>query len=318
MPDEANITPLNAPAGVWNVGLVIPTLNAGPEWGECLESIRQQSLTPHRRLVIDSSSSDLTAERARASGFEVVTIERSQFNHGGTRQLAIEWLADCDIVVFLTQDAIPAAADSLAELVSCFDDPTVGVAYGRQLPRPEATPIEAHARLFNYGEDSQRKNAQIAGKIGTRVYFCSNSFAAYRRSLIRGLGGFSGNLILGEDMEFAARVVQAGYTNMYCAAAKVYHSHDYSIGQTLRRYFDIGVFDAMNGWMRKEFGSHRGEGLRYVRSELRYLASREPSQIGRALVLTAAKLAGYRLGRIQRMLPGGVKRRLSMTPGFWR
>jgi rhamnosyltransferase len=300
------------------VGLVVPTLNAGARWTHCLYAIKSQSLQPHRLLVVDSASTDRTTELAQSAGFEVVRINRSQFNHGGTRQWAVEYLSDCNIIVFLTQDAIAAARDTLAEIVRCFDDPAVAVAYGRQLPHEGATPIESHAREFNYGPRTFKKDAAAAKQLGTKVFFCSNSFAAYRRSILLKLGGFNANLILGEDMEFAARAIMNGYANVYCATAPVFHSHDYTMAQIVERYFDIGVFDERNTWMREQFGSHRGEGLRFIASELRYLAVHAPLEIPRALLQTAGKLLGYRLGRLDRLLPTGIKRRLSMMPSYWR
>jgi rhamnosyltransferase len=305
-------------AAASSVGLVIPTLNAGATWAACLEGIENQSLKPHRLLVIDSASIDETTTLARSAGFEVIRIDRSQFNHGGTRQLAVEYLSDCNIVVYLTQDAILAASDTLAEIIRCFEDTSVAVAYGKQLPHKGATPIEAHARAFNYGSRTFKKDASAAKHLGTKVFFCSNSFAAYRRSTLIDLGGFRSDLILGEDMEFAARAIKAGYANVYCATAPVYHSHDYTVTQIVERYFDIGVFDERNPWMREQFGSHGGEGLRFVASELRYLAMHAPMQIPRALFQTAGKLIGYRLGRLERLLPTRIKRRLSMLPSYWR
>jgi rhamnosyltransferase len=318
---------LRAPAGehalsnsesIGSVGLVIPTLNGGERWAACLEAIKQQSLQPRRLLDIDSASTDRTTDLAESAGFEVVRIDRSEFNHGGTRQWAVEYLDDCDIVVFLTQDAVPAASDTLREIVRCFDDPAVAVAFGRQLPHKSATPIESHARVFNYGPQTLKKDAAAAKQLGTKVFFCSNSFAAYRRSILLELGGFRRDLILGEDMEFAARAIKAGYANVYCATAPVYHSHDYTMAQVVERYFDIGVFDDRNSWMREQFGSHSGEGFRFIASELRYLAEHAPLQIPRALVQTAGKLVGYRLGRLERLLPTGIKRKLSMLPSYWR
>ncbi len=300
------------------MGLVIPTLNAGARWSACLRRIAEQSLRPHRLLDIDSASTDDTVEVAQQAGFEVVKLERVQFNHGGTRQWAAEYLADCEVIVFLTQDAILASSDSLKEIVRCFDDASVAVAYGRQLPHERATPIEAHARLFNYGASSSRKDGTAVATLGTKVFFCSNSFSAYRRSTLIELGGFRRDLILGEDMEFAARAINAGYANVYCAEAPVHHSHDYSFVQTLKRYFDIGVFDEQNAWMREQFGSHGGEGLRFIKSELAYLMARAPHLIPRALLRTLAKLGGYGLGRRQHILPDGLKRRLSLFPGYWR
>jgi rhamnosyltransferase len=300
------------------VGLIVPTLNAGQRWAESLKAIETQSLRPQRLLIIDSASTDQTTALAQSAGFEIVRIQRSEFNHGGTRQWGAEYLSDCSIIVFLTQDAIPATYNALAEIVRCLDDPKVAVAYGRQLPHKLATPIESHARLFNYGPQTLTKDAAAAKELGTKVFFCSNSFAAYKRSILQHLGGFRLDLILGEDMEFAARAVKSGYANVYCATAPVYHSHDYTIGQTVERYFDLGVFDDRNPWMREEFGSHSGEGLRFIASELRYLSKHAPWEIPRAMIQTAAKFIGYRLGRLERFLPVGLKRRMSMLPGYWR
>jgi rhamnosyltransferase len=300
------------------VGLVIPTLNAGGRWVECLAGIRAQSLMPQRLLVIDSASTDYSVVLAQEAGFEIVRIDRSEFNHGGTRQWAVEYLSDCEIIVFLTQDAILASTDSISEIVLCFDDPVVAVAYGRQLPHKGATPIESHARVFNYGPRTFKKDTAAAKHLGTKAFFCSNSFAAYNRLILLNLGGFRRDLILGEDMEFAARAIKAGYSNVYCATAPVYHSHDYTLAQIVERYFDIGVFDEKNPWMREQFGSHRGEGLRFIASELRYLAMSAPLEIPRALFQTAGKLVGYRLGRLERLLPTALKRKLSMLPSYWR
>jgi len=300
------------------VGVVIPTLNAGSNWSACLGAIATQSLSPHRRLVVDSSSSDETCALSRSAGFEVISIARAHFSHGGTRQWAAEYLADCDVIVFLTQDAILAVPNALSELVKCFEDPVVAVAYGRQLPHRLATPIEAHARLFNYGTITQKKDASAAQRLGSKAFFCSNSFAAYRRSTLIELGGFRKDLILEEDAEFAARAIQSGYANLYCATALVYHSHDYTMYQQFARYFDLGVFDANNNWMRKEFGSHGSEGLRFIRSEMAYLARHGMLQIPRALCQTATKLIGYRLGRWETFLPKRMKRRISTLPQYWR
>jgi len=69
--------------------------------------------------------------------------------------------------------------------------------------------------------------------------------------------------------------------------------------------------------MRESFGSHSSEGARFVTSELRYVASRSPMEIPKSLLQTAAKLLGYRLGRVDRLIPRMIKRRLSMLPVFW-
>jgi rhamnosyltransferase len=130
------------------ISLIIPTLNAGNSFKILLQSIKKQSLTPDQVIVIDSESDDATADIAREYGCIVISIRRQDFNHGSTRQLGVEQ-TDAEIVVFLTQDAILASADSLKNLIECFNDPAVGAAYGRQLPHYHSLPIGAHARLLS-------------------------------------------------------------------------------------------------------------------------------------------------------------------------
>jgi glycosyltransferase involved in cell wall biosynthesis len=139
------------------VGVVIPTLNAGDRWHACLDAIKRQTLKPERLLVIDSASTDQTSRLAELAGFEVIRINRSEFNHGGTRQQAVDYLSDCRVIVFLTQDAILATNQSLLEIVKCFGDPSVAVAYGRQLPHEGSTSIEAHALYSTIGRYRSRK-----------------------------------------------------------------------------------------------------------------------------------------------------------------
>src|SRR5579863_3605444 len=89
------------------VALVIPTYNAGRDWDPLCRGIRCQLATPHEVIIIDSSSPDGTARRAAADGFNVIEIDRNDFNHGRTRQMGAECARNSEILIYLTQDAIP-------------------------------------------------------------------------------------------------------------------------------------------------------------------------------------------------------------------
>lgn len=56
------------------------------------------------------------------------------------------------------------------------------------------------------------------------------------------MGGFPEDVIGSEDAYVAARMLLGGYAVRYATTAEVYHSHDYSVLEEFRRYFDIGVF----------------------------------------------------------------------------
>lgn len=298
--------------------LVIPTLNAGERWIEWIPALKGQSLTPTKVFVLDSESNDLTLEASVQAHFVVKSIPRIEFNHGGTRQIAVDTLrGETDVLVFMTQDAVLATPDSLLNLLAAFEDSSVAAAYGRQLPRTDASPLASHSRIFNYQNISRTIKLNDKESLGIKACFLSNSFAAYRVSDLLSIGGFSKNVILGEDTSAAARLLLAGKAIRYQADACVYHSHDYTPLEEFRRYFDTGVFHARERWLLDAFGGAGGEGFRFVKSELRYLLRKAPWLIPSALLRTACKLAGYRLGRAEALLPVSLKRRLSMFRAYW-
>lgn len=300
-----------------HVALILPTLDAGERWPLVVQSITSQSLKPDFLLIIDSGSRDGTTTLAREHGFDVLSIEPANFDHGGTRQQAVKILDDAAFLVFMTQDAILAAQDALEKLLESFRDPLVGAAFGRQLPHHGANPIEAHARLFNYPAESRKSSLADVPQLGIKAAFLSNSFAAYRRSALDQVGGFPSPAILGEDMIVGARMLLAGWHLAYRADACVYHSHAYTTTQEFRRYFDIGVMHARAPWLLERFGPPEGEGMRFLRSELSWLANQAPNIIPHGIARTLLKYLGYRLGRIERHLPTRLKRSLSMHKHFW-
>ena len=300
-----------------SIAIIVPTLNAAEEWGEFMPPLLA-SVKPDDVLILDSSSTDGTAELAHEAGFRVHTIPRSEFNHGGTRQLALLLMPDADILLFLTQDAILANSNSIALLLEAFRDKDVVAAFGRQMPRNGAAAIETHARLFNYSTHSNIRSLNDRTELGFKTIFFSNSFGAYRRTALEAVGGFPSDVIFGEDTITIAKLLLAGGKVAYVAEAEVLHSHAYTWRQEFRRYFDIGVLHTRESWLLREFGNASGEGGRFVRSELSYLWLKDARLIPSAVVRTALKLLGYKLGRKEGMLSLGWKRRLSMHRDFWQ
>ncbi len=298
--------------------IVVPTLNAAGYWPAWHEAINRQQAKPLTLLCLDSESADGTAEAVCQAGFRVIKIKRAAFDHGGTRQLGLDHLPpDIDIAVFLTQDAILATPDALKNILAPFEDASIGMSYGRQLPRLSANPIEAHARLFNYPPLSHVRTYGDRHQFGLKAAFASNSFAAYRRSALAAVGGFPLRTIFGEDMIAAARMLKAGWRIAYAADATVYHSHGYSLAEEFRRYFDVGVLHKRDAWLLDEFGKPEGEGVRFICSELVYLRQHAPLLIPLALMRTFVKYSGYHCGLQESRVQNSIKRRLSMNRGYW-
>ena len=230
-----------------NYGLIIPTLNAGIQFRTLLEQIAEQTL-PTRKLIVDSESTDETAAIAKNFGVEVLTIPRKSFNHGGTRQFALEYLLETsklDVIIFLTQDVLLHDKNSLSTLVKIFsEDETVGLSYGRQLPHENATNEAKFLRAFNYPPENQLRSFDDRKIFGIKTAFASNSFAAYRISALKNVGGFPNHVPLCEDMFVAAKMLMSGLKIFYAADAQVFHSHNYTAAQEFRRYVQIGKFHA--------------------------------------------------------------------------
>jgi len=299
-------------------GLIVPTLNAGSRWVGWLDAFNGQTCKPDRCMVIDSSSVDKTISLSKDYGFSVEVIKRGEFNHGGTRQYGLSFLGDVDVIVFLTQDAILSDVDSLSNILKPFHDSRVAAVCGRQLPRKKAASIEKHARLYNYSLQSNVKSINDVGEFGLKTAFISNSFAAYRVSVLNEVGGFPENVIFGEDMYVAAKMLKAGYKIAYAADACVYHSHDYSLLQEMKRYFDMGVFHAREPWIRQELGGAEGEGVKFVASEFKYLLKHAFWRIPEGIMRTLFRYSGFRLGLIEKWLPQWLKRRLAMNKGYFK
>ena len=220
------------------VSVILPVLNAEKELPAVLQALREQTLQPDEILVVDSSSDDRTAEIARKSA-KVLSVKREEFDHGKTRDLALRESAG-DIVVFLTQDAVPAGKDFLEQLVKPLAQDGVAVVTGRQLPKADATPMERLIRTFNYPEESHVRSEADVARMGIKAFFCSDVCAAYSRKIYEEIGGFDFPLKTNEDMFFAAKAIRRGYRVAYAAEAKVYHSHNFSLREQYARNYIQG------------------------------------------------------------------------------
>ena len=300
------------------ISILIPTLNAGKEWSKVLEGINNQAYGFEHKIIIDSGSNDDTVAQATKLGFSVLVVDKKDFNHGAARQLLVDASKNADVCIFLTQDAILTSPESIKNIVVAFADPKVGMAYGRQLPHLNAKPLETHARLFNYPAHSEVLSMADYERLGFKVFFCSNSFAAYRKSALQEVGGFPSNSIMGEDAIVAAKMLIAGFKKAYVAEATVYHSHSYTLGEEFKRYFDTRVFHEQNKWLIDKFGRPTGEGIKFTKSELKYVITNDFKSIFKSLTSLGAKWLGYKSGKYYTKMSTKALRKMSMHKYYWK
>jgi rhamnosyltransferase len=276
------------------VSVIIPTYNASPTVEALVSALKSQSLECEI-IVVDSSSEDDTAGVAQSCGARVAVIPREQFNHGGTRNFAVRQAAG-ETIVFLTQDALPFDRRSIENLIKPLEDPFIAASYGRQIPRESAMPTEKFARLFNYPPTPSVKTWGDVAHLGIKAFFFSNAFSAVRRREFKELGGFPEDLIMFEDMLYAARLLEKGFSIAYTPEARVVHSHDYGFREQFRRYAMAGLSFSSNPWFLEHAGA-RKEGMNLLKGEIEYLLHQgKYSWCFYALVESLIKYAGYNLG----------------------
>jgi len=299
------------------VSIIIPTFNAEYYLENLLSNIKTQSLIKYELIIIDSSSKDRTVEIATRYADNVIVIPQNEFDHGGTRTKAAQ-IAKGDILIYLTQDALPSSENSLEKLIKIFSNEKIAAAYGKQLSYKKTNLFGKHLREFNYKDKSYIRDKKDIVDYGLKTAFLSDSFAAYRKSYLESIGWFKNGLILGEDTYAGAKFILKNYELAYVSEAKVYHSHSYTVLQEFKRYFDIGVFHNCESWILEEFGKPEGEGLKYIKSEVKYLLSNKAWYLlPEWFVRNGMKYLGYKLGERYEKLPMWTVKKMSMHYRWW-
>ncbi len=279
------------------ISVIIPTLNAENELPALLKAIHTQKATIDELIIIDSESSDKTQVICEEDpDVRYIQIERIDFDHGRTRDLALRE-SKGDIVIFLTQDAIPANDDFVTNLIAPLSVEKVAISTGRQLPKLNATRMEQWVRTFNYPEESHIRSKADLSRMGIKTFFCSDVCAAYKRDVYLELGGFDYPIKTNEDMFFAAKVINADYRIAYAADALVYHSHNFTLKEQYKRNYIQGYEIERH---REELGNvaQESEGMRlvkYVSKEL--LKQGHVGSFIRFGVDCCARLMGSRAGK---------------------
>ena len=301
------------------VDVIIPAYHPGKEFATLIKRLEKQSVPIHRIIVMNTEESMWNKEWEKLSDvMEIHHLAKSEFDHGGTRAQAAE-LSDADVMIFMTQDAMPANRELLAELLKALEqDENIAAAYARQLPNAECSFVERYTRAFNYPDRSVVKTKKDMDQYGIKTFFCSNVCAAYKKDIYQKQGGFVRRTIFNEDMIYAGGLIQAGYGIAYAAEAKVIHSHNYNCMQQFHRNFDLGVSQAEHPEIFEGVPSE-GEGMRLVKKTLSHLVRSEKIWLIPGFVMQCAgKYAGYLAGKNFRRLPKKFVLWCTMSPNYWK
>ncbi len=300
------------------VDVLIPVYEPDESFQKLLKMLSNQTVRPEKIiLMVTEGSHEVELDERNDSKIEVHRLQKTEFDHAGTRNAAVSF-SDAELVLFMTQDAVPEDVHFIEELVEGMEqDEKIAVSYARQLAKKDTKPIERLIRRFNYPEESRMKSLEDLEALGIKTYFCSDVAAVYRREIFTELGGFETPAVFNEDMVFAAKAVKAGYKVYYNAEARVVHAHNLKLMEQFRRNFDVGASQADHPEVFEEISSE-SEGGKLFKTVSKGLV-----KLGRWYLLPYfilqcdAKFIGFRLGkRYPKLKPGFVKK-CSSNRTYW-
>ena len=294
---------------------MIPVLNAADYLPKLLDALfSQKPVTPDEVILVDSQSTDATREIA-LSYPNVKVIPITQFSHGRARNLGAQQ-ANGDIIIILSQDALPKDDTWLALLLAPFSDERVAAVYSRQIPRPDAPPTECFFMQYHFppGKPVRRVKRDNSALTLEDVFF-SNVSAAVRRSLLLRYP-FDETLIMSEDQQFARDLINAGYVVVYEPGSAVIHSHRYTLKTAFQRYFD-SVYSLTVIFPRHGVGTSAAMGLRYLGKEVRYILRHHPFYFPYYCLYTLTKTAGALASHFADKMPKVILKKLSLHSDYW-
>lgn len=303
--------------------VIIPVYKPTEKLFCLLDMLMRQSVPVNRIILVNTEQryfEELISEEKLKLKYKEILLKhitKPEFDHGKTRNFGVR-CSESPYFVMMTDDAIPADEKLLERLLAPFTDETVGMTYARQLPDKTCGVIESYTRKFNYPAESKVKSAADLQNMGIKTFFASNVCAAYRREYFDELQGFPDRTIFNEDMIYARKLIDSGRKIVYAADAQVYHSHNYSGIEQLRRNFDLGVSHAE---YQETFSGLKAEseGIRLVKQTCAHLCRiGKPWLIVKLIWQSGCKYTGYFLGKRYQSLPGGMVRYLSMNREYWK
>jgi rhamnosyltransferase len=231
------------------VSIVLPTWNGERDLARLLPVLAKQEVEGGFEIrAIDSGSTDGTCELLEGAGAHLERIPHAEFRHGPTRNRAARGALG-EILVFLSQDAEPRDAGFLAALATAFEDPRVAGAHARILPRADDDPLTARTVLSarEAGESAETRSLPRGKKLvdldpGERVRLSAfNDVASAIRASVFRTMPFP-DVAFGEDVAWAARVLEANLSLRFEPRAVVFHAHRYTPSRAYERYRVDAVF----------------------------------------------------------------------------
>ncbi len=292
--------------------IVILTKNAGDNFDKVLKGVFSQNYKNFEVIIVDSSSTDNTLDIAKKYPVKIVKIKPEEFGHGKTRNYGAK-LAKGEYVVYLTHDAIPKNENWLINLIKNFSDRNVVGIYGKQIPYKNTNPLEVFSYLKDY---PNKKKIWFKDNFNQDTVIFSDVNSTIRKDILN-KEGFSKGIVVSEDYEWAYRMLNKGYKIVYEPTAEVIHSHNHTLIEIFKRFFDMGV-SYKEIYKNYKTSTLLKQGTKKYLTKLNWLIRKKYfSLIFYAILSDFIKFCGISLGKNEKNLPIFIKKRFSNYKSYW-
>ena len=208
-----------------NCSLVIRAYNESQHLPRLLDGISHQTVQDVEVILVDSGSTDATTSIAESFGAKVVHIRPEEFTFGRSLNLGVRE-ATRELVVIASAHVYPVYPDWLESLLRPFDDPQVGLVYGKQRG-PDFAKFSEQQIFHQWYPDANQPRQPTA--------FCNNANAAIRKSLWE-KHPYDESLTGLEDLAWAKWAKEQGGEIAYVAEAEIVHVHNETPRGVFNRY----------------------------------------------------------------------------------
>ena len=220
--------------------IIIPTFNRLEELKELIPSLESQSLDPSQfeLVIIDDGSTDQTLEYLNHLNLPFNLTLRSQKNQGpGAARNHGMSIAAGSHFIFVDSDCI-LPPQYLQIIDSYLEQNSLDAFGGPDTYHPSFSPL---LKAINYAMTSFLGTAGTRGSKKSLAKFYPRSFnMGYHRRVYEKIGGFN-DLRHGQDMDYSARIFEAGFKVGLISEAFVYHKRRTSLKKYFKQIFNWGV-----------------------------------------------------------------------------
>lgn len=238
-----------------NIDIICPLYKAEKFILNIHKSIKMQKNAEINKInYILTECNDSSERILQENKISYKKISKGEFSHSLTREkIAMESTAD--ILVFITQDIEIKDELWLYNLTKSIANGECEASYSRQIAKDNG--IEKYTRECNYPNKSKIVSKKDIEKIGLNTFFFSDAASAIKANIFKELKGYDAkDLPISEDMYIAYKIIMNGYKIKYCSDSIVYHSHNFTLKQIYKRYYQTGKFFKQNSYL-DDYGTNR-------------------------------------------------------------